>query len=83
MKCFEVGKEYHINGGGTIRITKRTDCYISYAGTYDRKTNCAFISMPIHGRKKICKDDLFGLGENVMLPVGVHMQLFCFAGNEV
>lgn len=30
MTRFEEGREYQVNGGGRIRITRRTPCYVTY-----------------------------------------------------
>lgn len=57
MKRFEVGKEYAVPGHGTIKIEKRTKCYITFSGCYT-------------GRKKLealFKNGLFGLGENIWI----------------
>ena len=32
MKVFETGKEYFINGGGSITVIKRTNNYITVSG---------------------------------------------------
>ena len=68
MKSFEVGKTYLVNGGGAIRVIKRTSCYITFDGDF-----C--------GKRKICRDNLFGLGEHILIP-GKHIEYFCFAEHE-
>lgn len=69
MKKFETGKSYHVNGGGLITVTKRTDCYITFAGSFT-------------GRRKIISDNLFGLGENILIPSRYPgLKYFCFAGH--
>lgn len=73
MKKFEVGKVYRINNGDMIRIIKRTACFISYTG--DRT-----------GRSKVysCGDSgLFGMGENVWIPVAKNLAVICMAANEM
>ena len=77
MKKFETGKTYMVNGGGFITVTKRTECYLWYDVRDAEK------GMIEESRKtKIIKDDLFGLGENIVIPTKyAGFKLFCFAGN--
>ena len=73
MKKFEVGKVYRVNNGDMIRVIKRTACYISYTG--DRT-----------GRSKVysCGDSgLFGMGENIWIPVIKNLAVICMAANEM
>lgn len=73
MKKFEVGKVYRVNNGDMIKITKRTACYISY--TRDRT-----------GRSKVYScghSGLFGMGENVWIPVAKNHAVICSAANEM
>ena len=81
MKAFEVGKRYGVAGGGSITITKRTKCFVTFEGDFSgRKSFFAF------GDK-----GLFGLGEAMWLTKTVpgkyegttyKMQVLCTAGYE-
>lgn len=67
MKRFEAGSAYKVNGGGTITVTRRTDHFITFEGDFA-------------GKRRIIKDDLFGLGENILIPTPhTGFKLFCFA----
>ena len=76
MKQFETGKTYFINGGGTITVIKRTPAYITFTAAGTRR--------PVKtGRKGIMKDDLFGLGENILIDTdNTAVKYFCFAEHE-
>lgn len=76
MYRFEEGKTYNINGGGKIRVIKRTPHYIQYTGTGPHGIAAA-------GRRKVYPADIFGLGEHVLLPAlwGPAANYFCFAGH--
>ena len=70
MRKFEEGKTYEVNGGGSITVTKRTAKYIEFTGDFT-------------GRRKVIEDNLFGLGENILIPSDYKvMKYFCFAGHE-
>lgn len=70
MKKFETGKTYMVNGGGFITVTKRTEHFITFCGSYA-------------GRRKIIAADMFGLGENILIPTEyAGFKRFCFAGHE-
>ena len=70
MKQFEIGKRYQVNGGGIITVVKRTGKYIVFTGDYS-------------GKRSISSDNLFNLGENIMIPSDYPgMKYFCFAGHE-
>lgn len=70
MKRFEAGKRYAVNGGGTITVTRRTEHFITFEGDFA-------------GKRKIIADNLFNLGENILIPAKyAGRKLFCFAGNE-
>ena len=70
MKQFEIGKRYEVNGGGTITVLKRTAKYIVFDGDYS-------------GKRSISSDNLFNLGENILIPSDYPgMKYFCFAGHE-
>ena len=70
MKQFEIGKRYQVNGGGTITVLKRTAKYIVFTGDYS-------------GKRSISSDNLFNLGENILIPSDYSgMKYFCFAGHE-
>ena len=71
MKRFEVGKTYKVNGFGFIKVTKRTKHYLTFSGDYK-------------GRKKIADENLFDLGEHVLVDypdTSLKLKLFCFAGH--
>lgn len=72
MKSFEEGKTYYVNGPGQILVEKVTEHFITFSGDFS-------------GRKKIYKDNLFGLGENILIdhPTCRQLKYFCFAGHEV
>lgn len=76
MKQFEQGKQYKINGSdyGTITVVKRSRCYVTIIGDIPERSGRYMIY-------SFGKNGLFGMGENILLPIpGVkqHM-LFCFA----
>ena len=73
MQQFEEGKTYNVNGGGKITVTRRTSQFVFFTGTTrDGETR---------GRKKIYPDNLFGLGENILIPsLYPGLKYFCFAG---
>ena len=71
MKTFEEGKTYKVNGPGCIRIEKRTDHYITFSGDFS-------------GRKKIHDNNLFGLGEDIVIDTPYKgCKYLCFAAHEV
>ena len=73
MKKFEVGKVYRVNNGDMIRVTKRTACYIFYTGDRTGKSR-------IHA----CFDSgLFGMGENIWLPLEKNISVICMAAKEL
>lgn len=72
MKRFEVGKTYQVNGGGTITITKRTRCFITFTGSFSGRM------MPYAYADK----GLFGLGEHIWIRKNSYMKVPCFAGHE-
>lgn len=76
MDKFQEGKTYNINGGGQIRVIKRTPHYITYTGTGPH-------GIAANGRRKVYPGDIFGLGEHVLLPAmwGPASHYFCFAGH--
>ena len=82
MKLFEVGKEYKLNGGGKIRITRRSNWYVTYEGAWERWTGKEFISVPVSGRKMVSKGTIFTEGELIVVPVFRHMQVFCYADRD-
>lgn len=70
MQRFEENKKYRVNGGGEITVNRRTANYIEYTGDFT-------------GKRKIITDNLFGLGENILIPSGFPaVKYFCFAGHE-
>ena len=77
IKTFETGKEYFVNGGGTITVNKRTKNYIIVSGCtkHDTFKNKRFF---------IYKSNMFNLGENIIIPFSEYKALvyFCFAGHE-
>lgn len=77
MKVFEIGKEYFINGGGEIYVIKRTPCYIKAFG----KTKHSEFRTK---RFFIYDLNLFGLGENILIPNEncKSIKYYCFAGHE-
>ncbi len=73
MKRFEVGKTYKVNGmrSETITITSRSDKSIMFTGDFT-------------GMRRVSKDDLFGLGENILIETeNPNIRYFCFAANEI
>lgn len=76
MQRFEEGKTYYVNGGGKITVMRRTEHFLSFAGTVRHGEKAK-------GRKKIYAENLFGLGECIMLQSEKYpaMQYFCFAGH--
>lgn len=70
MKQFEEGKTYKVNGPGSITVTKKTAHFITYTGDHT-------------GRKKIYALNLFGLGENILIPSECKSYCyFCYAAHE-
>ena len=70
MKRFEENKKYRVNGGGVIEVIRRTNKYIEFTGDFQ-------------GKRKIITDNLFGLGENILIPSEYPtVKHFCFAGHE-
>ena len=70
MEKFQEGKKYRVNGGGVIKIIRRTRNFITFCGDFS-------------GRRRICEDNLFGLGENILIPSDFPaVKYFCFAGHE-
>lgn len=51
---FEVGKTYRVNGGGQIRITKRTKKFVSFDGDFTgrKMIDLSFLSESIWIQKK-------------------------------
>ena len=72
MKRFEVGKTYQVNGGGTITITKRTRCFITFTGSFSGRM------MPY----AMFENGLFGLGEHIWIRKNSYMKVHCFAGHK-
>lgn len=65
MKAFTQGHTYEVCGGGYITVTKRTPHYITFTGSFT-------------GRRKIRKDEHYGLGEVIRLG-----EMFkCFSGHD-
>lgn len=77
MKVFETGKEYFINGGGSITVIKRTKNYITISGKtkHDTFKNKRFY---------IYDCNLFNLGENILIPSSEYKALkyYCFAEHK-
>lgn len=77
MKKFETGKTYKINGNGYIHINRRTEHFAEIYGVANGKE--LFCTT-----KKIYKDDLFGLGEHILLPAAAgNHKMFTFAAHEI
>ena len=79
MKQFEVGKLYWSNGGGLVRIDRRTRCYVYY--TVKPDTEDAWT-----GKARILPENLFQLGEHFLM-YSSHKYMkafkyFCFATKE-
>lgn len=78
MKTFEVGKSYLINNieKNYITVTKRTDRYLYFVSDYS--------GLVKKYRKWIYKDNLFKLGENILLDSysSKGFLYFCFAANR-
>ena len=72
MKAFEAGKEYHINGGGSALILKRSKHYATIRIANDTKRKMIY---------QFGDRGLFGLGEHIVIK-GEHIQYFCFAAHE-
>lgn len=73
MKEFKEGKKYTVNDTekSIITIVKRTKCYVTIDGAYN-------------GRFKVGKYNLFGMGENILLPTNYkNLNFFCFAAKEI
>ena len=72
MKEFEAGKSYKVNAPGdkVITVVKRTKHYATIEGAYT-------------GRFYIYRDNFFGMGEELCLPLTKNSHYFCFAGKEI
>ena len=72
---FVAGAEYRVNGGGAVKVEKRTRRYVTVSGDYS-------------GRLKLlcfAENGLFGLGENIWIPAGkmCGFKRPCFAANRI
>ena len=72
MMRFETRKWYNVNSSqyGPVYVEKRTPHYVTLSGSF-------------RGRYKVHDHNLFGLGENVVLPYCKGHRLFCFAAKEI
>ena len=74
MKLFEVGKEYKVNGPGSIRIVKRSAHYVTFEGEFS-------------GRKQTVQfgdSGFFGLGESLLIKGDVPgHKYWIFAAHEI
>ena len=58
MKRFEAGKRYDVNGGGIVKIEKRTPCYVTISGSFSGRFYVGRQNGP----------GIFGLGECFWIP---------------
>lgn len=75
MKRFEAGKTYKVNGPGYIRVSRRTEHFIDFSRVIEGKESKRM-------RKRIYQDNLFGLGENILIPAAASAKYFVFAAHE-
>ena len=64
---FETGKEYKVSTIGTIKVEKRSACYVTVSGMYT-------------GRLLV--REWFNGGEIVLVPIVHRVTVFCFSWNE-
>lgn len=69
MKRFEVGKNYSVQGGGLVTVTKRTKNFVTFSGDFTRK-------------KKVYPAGLVGLGEHIVITRPDGWKVLCFADHE-